>query len=201
MQLVDQVGVKRGAKHAEVTVPVGSAQNDGVMRILRANRRGKTLVQRLQHAPERLQRRVVRQRLIQQVVSHHRRVISIPVCHAPPKIFRLLLRALVRVQPWPTVAVVNVCTCLATRCSVQVQHHQQTLVVAPSQNAVQQCKTFRIIRRKQLPVHGYADGIKPHLLDLVDVITRDVGVPIRLPEARRVRRAQHLRDELLDLPL
>ena len=92
VKLVHHVAVEGWTEDAEVCVPLRSSENQHVVLVHLADRCRDPLVQRLELAVVLLQLGIVRDRLVQQVVTQYRRLVVVVVGDALPDVdqFRLV---------------------------------------------------------------------------------------------------------------
>src|SRR5574341_1238763 len=106
-----------------------------------------------------------------------------------------------------TGAVVNVGAGLAARSGVTVENNVQAFLLAPGDGAIKQGKTalqpnFRmILGREQLIIERHANGVHSKLLDITNIVARDVVVVILLPKCQRCRWPDEFFNHLLNLPM
>ena len=117
------VRIERLAEDGEVSVPLRATKKENVVGINLSYFPRQLLVERFKRKIQRRQPGEMRNRLIEQVVSEHGRLITIVRRQPPPDRDQVLLLLRTLVKPRISGAVIDVRTRLSARCGVQVKDH------------------------------------------------------------------------------
>src|ERR1700720_3649103 len=103
----------------------------------------------------------MRDRLIEQVIAEHGRLIAIVRRQPPPDGDQVLLLLWTLVQPWISGAVIDVRARLSARCGMQIKDHIQIFSTAPDDQPIQQPETFRVVALEQAVMQRNSNGVEP----------------------------------------
>src|SRR6266478_9721903 len=103
----------------------------------------------------------MRDRLIQQVITEHRRLIAIARCQSSPDGDQVLLFLWTIVEPGISRAVIDVRARLPARCCMQVKDHINIFGAAPPDQPIQQWKAFRVVALNPAVMQWTSTGVDP----------------------------------------
>src|SRR5580765_8230482 len=121
-------------------------------------------------------------RLIQQVITEHGRLIAIVRRQPPPDGGQVFLLLWTLVQPRISSAVIDVRARLSARCGMQIKDHIYAFGAAPVDQTVQQLETFRFVALKKAVMQRNSNGVEPDSMQERNVVMRNVVLAVLLPE-------------------
>jgi hypothetical protein len=188
MESVDEFSVKGWPEDFEIVAPLRPAQKDEVIPVDLSDACHDLAIQRLQFWVQGVGIKIVRNRLVKQIVADDCGLISISRGYLAPYVYGqvLALDAFKQKRIAPTI--IDVVAGLSARRTVHIKNYVEIFTLAPGYNIVQEPIAFAFqlsrfsLRHKQPITERNTNRIEPALFYEPDIFWRDVILMIRLPK-------------------